>query len=173
MGGVLTSTGFFHVVTKSEPQRTFFCAPGFCWRRFSIYRVTFSQSLSFLSALSPLHYHHPRHHHLLGFTGARRLLAFRSSFAGGKRDERWRRARPRTSGGPRSKWFTKATVIPGLWFVLGRWHGCWCGFVEIMISAGKELFDFVGKSSSVFFQRAELEAQHSILFVWRSGKQCC
>lgn len=36
----------------------------------------------------------------------------------------------------------------------------------------KELIDFVEKWSSVLFQRAELEAQHSFLFVWRSGKQC-
>lgn len=108
----------------------------------SVNTLTFSQS--------ELHECTFLHRDLLCFIGALQLLAFRSFFAGGKRDERWRRARPRTSGDPRSKWSTKAIVTPGLWYVLGCWHHQWCGFMELMISGRKELFDFCRETIKCF-----------------------
>lgn len=113
-------TTFFGGEIWQDSERTFFTTCGFwMWLSksyFSKCTVTVWASsprfCSTTSCVSP---------------GAQQRLAFRSCFVGGKRGERWRRARRRTSGDPRSKWSTKAIATPGLWYVLGGWHHWSCG----------------------------------------------
>lgn len=135
---------------SDKTLREHFTASGF-WRWFS--KSDFNKHTDVQSS-SGLHECTFLHLDLLCFTGALRLLAFRSFFAGGKRDERWRRARPRISGDPRSKWSTKAIVTPGLWYVLGCWHHWCCGFIELI--SGRKEFALREKYSNVFFQRTEI-----------------
>ena len=88
---------------------------------------------------------------VLCLTDGQQPLVSRSCSVGGKRGGRWRRARPRISGDPQSKWSTKATGTPEQWYMSRLLNHV---SVECIKKASAEAVSYLRKFSYLLFSES-------------------